>query len=1129
MQLDSALPGSKRPVMLCTVYLPPRVATQAAAAEADERWFQQLEMDIQAAGSIGVPLVLGDFNARTASEPDWPEDTAPAPPRQSLDTATTCQRGQRLLQLCRELGMRICNGRGSGTNASAATSFGVNGKGKAVVDYALVPADMLPLATLSVIDTAVGDHAALLLLIAAPPPRKQPGKRGRQAAKRRRQRGRQQCSSSSSAAQRAASARRPRRPPPPADPRWARFHRDDQRAEVAAASLAADPKLHQLIARAQAANSATEIDSIGKERCELLVAHMAAAGLRRKAAASCSNGTLGDQLAPPQQPRMLVPMDIQDKWQLADLQRQQKHLSSKQPGSDAHIAVRSQYNRARKAARQEARQRLEQQVFEDPASFASAFNTRTSSHSVPQAAQERHVERLLAPAVPAASPEPQPTPNADQPSPPQPISEEEQALLAAMDAPFTVLEVTEAAVRVPQRKSVIGPLAPWLLRPAADCLAPLLAAEFAAWRRASCLPSSDARSDITNLPKPGAKPGDPAGLRGIAIGTQAAKLYATLLERRLSAWAEGTGRRADGQFGFRRNRSTAQAALVLRTLQDRYRAAAASHAHDVHLWACFVDFKQAFDRVPRSKLWQRLKQIGVGSGWLAAAQAIYADVPMTVAGGQHVISTTIGVKQGCPLSPTLFGLYIDAIEAELQQAVQNGLQLALAELAPSQAVAVLLYADDLALLATSAAGLQAQLDILERFCKRLGLTVNLVKTKVMLLAGEHSSQAALTAAQNGKVSFAGERLPVVSEFRYLGIMFSSSRTLAAAAAPGRCTAARLALLDMRARCSFLELQSARVQLHLFHSLVDSKLSYGSEVWAPHLAALAARRAVVSGSAGTKSAPSEPELLHQQFLRSLLGVRHATPVAVVQAETGQLPLYIQWLKRTVRFWNSIINRPESSLERQALACSIQLAASSNSSASDPWGSWAAQLAAGLQAVGIEFDAMQPQPLCPHQVEAAALQRHLQLVADATAQDGRSRLQHYFSKVCGGGLSADSYGAPAYLAEVNSMAWRQPLAQLRTGSHWGEEEKGRFEGRQRSERLCPHCQQLDGPGGIEDVHHMCFDCPLYAAARQRRPELLFAGPPSLHFFFNLPSEPLARFAADIYHTHKSALTKSASRDT
>ena len=65
----------------------------------------------------------------------------------------------------------------------------------------------------------------------------------------------------------------------------------------------------------------------------------------------------------------------------------------------------------------------------------------------------------------------------------------------------------------------------------------------------------------------------------------------------------------------------------------------------------FDDFKQGFDSVPRDRLWAHLEEAGVSAGWLAAARALYANVPMTVAGGSCIIHTTIGVKQGCPLSP----------------------------------------------------------------------------------------------------------------------------------------------------------------------------------------------------------------------------------------------------------------------------------------------------------------------------------------------------------------------------------------------------------------------------------------------------------------------------------------------
>ena len=53
----------------------------------------------------------------------------------------------------------------------------------------------------------------------------------------------------------------------------------------------------------------------------------------------------------------------------------------------------------------------------------------------------------------------------------------------------------------------------------------------------------------------------------------------------------------------------------------------------------------------------------------------------------------IGVKQGCLLSPTLFGLYIDKLEEWLNKANGEGIQLA------EYVIRLLLYADDLILIA----------------------------------------------------------------------------------------------------------------------------------------------------------------------------------------------------------------------------------------------------------------------------------------------------------------------------------------------------------------------------------------------------------------------------------------------
>ena len=157
--------------------------------------------------------------------------------------------------------------------------------------------------------------------------------------------------------------------------------------------------------------------------------------------------------------------------------------------------------------------------------------------------------------------------------------------------------------------------------------------------------------------------------RAIAVGSVLGKLYAVILDTRLSVCAEKNGWRAEGQAGFRAGKSTVDHVFVLRHLIE------STQKSRKVLYCCFVDFRKAFDRVRRDYLIQRLAELGVHGRMLQAIIQMYWSVPLVpkLHGTMgDAIPSTCGVKQGDPLSPLLFGLFIDEFVMVTPEATQCG-------------------------------------------------------------------------------------------------------------------------------------------------------------------------------------------------------------------------------------------------------------------------------------------------------------------------------------------------------------------------------------------------------------------------------------------------------------------------
>ncbi|KAL3146185.1 hypothetical protein ABBQ32_14176 [Trebouxia sp. C0010 RCD-2024] len=394
----------------------------------------------------------------------------------------------------------------------------------------------------------------------------------------------------------------------------------------------------------------------------------------------------------------------------------------------------------------------------------------------------------------------------------------------------------------------------------------------------------------------------------------------------------------------------------------------------------------------------------------------------------------MGVKQGCPLSPTLFGLYVDRLEKHLLETADIDAPTLRGVLVP-----LLLYADDLILMSTSAAGLQKQLDALASFCDQRQLTVNISKTKIVVFEPRRSAVADFVL--NGAVV---ER---VESYKYLGFVFHATKNMSFGTS-FLVAAAKKAMFAMRRRCAELGIRDPALQCKLFDTLVLPILSYAVEVWG-----------VKPGIA------EEAEVLHRSFLKSLLGIRKSTANEVMLAEVGRLPLQIRFWRQILKYHHRTLGLNGTRLVTLAMLEGFAFSNQAVIAEGGSWPEWHEHVMLFLmnqqQYVFGKFDI------------AAVVDKVKQDYFERYNTSDSSSLTRYR------GLQPDHKYAE-YLSSVRCFSNRRLLSRFRCGCHGLHVDTGRWVGTGRKDRLCQVCHSDQD---VEDEQHFLFHCPAYSDIRRK----------------------------------------------
>ena len=583
-----------------------------------------------------------------------------------------------------------------------------------------------------------------------------------------------------------------------------------------------------------------------------------------------------------------------------------------------------------------------------------------------------------------------------------------------------------------------------------DIIVPLLSRIFNCILVSGNFPSSWSKGIIVPIFKSG-DINSVTNYRGITLLSVFGKLFTSIINNRLSKWAEDHKLFFEGQAGFRKNYSTIDNIFLIQCMVERLLD------RGKKLFCCFVDYKKAFDLVNHDCLWYKLLKLGIRGHIINIIKSMYENIvsvvkdPSSQAYSKE-ITCKIGVRQGECLSPFLFAMYVNDLETKLSEKV-SGVEIF------DLKMFLLLYADDAVIFSDSVNGLQDSLNVLSQYCKRWKLHLNTDKTKVLVFkrGGRSSKQE--------NWSFDGRKLEVVKAIKYLGITLSQNGSFIAhfSAVAEKARKASFALLK---RTNQFRNLSPIILYDLYCKTIIPILCYGCEIW---------------GFSDLQII----ERVHLWFCKLILKVKSTTMSELVYCELATSPIKNLVYVRILKYWFKLL-----CCENDRYIAMFYSVMKEENAQND----WVRKVKSLLFNHGFGY-VWEQQNRLDKETFTSFLSEFKCRIQDEFFQNNMER----FRTAPKARLYKELYikhEIPWYLENVNCV-YRHYLTKLRLGSHYLISETGSWSRPKitYAERKCVYCNVLG------DEYHHILECTKFVELRKKYVPKYYYVNPSMFKFVDL----------------------------